>query len=125
MSGPFVLITTHRVKPGRLSELIAQTKAYNDFVEAHEPAMQAHVAYVDEGRDELALVQVHPDAESAEIHFAVAGEQIHRAADLVDNVAIDVYGEPGPRLRQALDVNAAAGARVSVRPGRLAGFLRS
>ena len=69
MTTPFVLITTHRIKPGRLDELVVATREYNDFVEANEPLVQAHVAYVDEGGDEISLVQVHPDAESADSHL--------------------------------------------------------
>lgn len=125
MTAPFVLITTHRIHPEHLSELLDQTEKYDAFVEANEPTMRGHVAYVDEGRREISLVQVHPDAQSAERHFEVAGEHIHRAIDLVDTIAIDVFGEPGPRLRQALDANAAAGAIVSVKPAAVAGFLRS
>jgi hypothetical protein len=125
MTAPFVLITTHRIHREHLTELLEQTEEYDAFIEANEPTMQGHVAYVDEARREISLVQVHPDAKSVERHFEVAGEHIHRAIDLVDTIAIDVFGEPGPRLRQALDANEAAGAIVSVKPAAVAGFLRS
>ena len=125
MTTPFIFITTHRIKPGRLDELAAATREYNDFIEANEPLVHAHVAYTDEDRGEISLVQVHPDAESADNHLRLAGEHIGRAADLVETVAITVYGEPGPAVSAALAHNAAAGAAVTVRPDRLAGFLRS
>jgi hypothetical protein len=125
MTTPFVLITTHRVRPGRLDELVAATREYNDFVEANEPLVHAHVAYVDEGRDEISLVQVHPDAESADSHLQLAGEHISRGVELAETVAITVYGDPGPAVRHALEHNAAAGATITVKPARLAGFLRS
>ena len=69
-------------------------------------------------------MQIHPDAESAEFHMQVAHPAIGRALELVDTLAVDVYGQPGPILQQALDANAAAGAVVKVRPARLGGFLR-
>jgi hypothetical protein len=125
MTTPFVLITTHRIKPGRLDELVTATRDYNDFVEANEPLVHAHVAYVDETRDEISLVQVHPDAASADNHLRIAGEHIGRGVELTETVAITVYGEPGPAVRQALEHNAEAGATVTVKPARLAGFLRT
>ena len=125
MTTPFVLITTHRIHPEHLTELLEQTEQYDAFVEANEPTLHGHLASIDEDRREISVVQVHTDAQSAERHFEVAGEHIHRLIDLVDTVAIHVFGEPGPRLRQALEANAAAGALVSVKPAAVGGFLRS
>jgi hypothetical protein len=125
MTAPFVMITTHRAKPERFSDLAALSGGYNDFVEEHEPHMRAHAAYVDEGEGVLALVQVHTDADSADNHFVVAGERIHQGLGLADTLAVEVYGEPGPVMRKVLDENAAAGVNVTIRPASLAGFLRS
>ena len=70
-------------------------------------------------------MQVHPDAESADSHLQLAGEHIGRGVELTETVAITVYGDPGPAVRHALERNAAAGATITVKPARLAGFLRS
>jgi hypothetical protein len=125
MAAPFVMITTHRIHPDKLEQLAALTAEYTGFVEATEPRLQAHVAYIDAEHAEVSFVQVHPDAESAENHMQVAGPHIARGLELVDTVSVDVYGEPGPAVRHALEANADLGARVSVKPASLGGFVRA
>jgi hypothetical protein len=72
----------------------------------------------------VAVVQVHPDAAAVDHHMQVAGELIGQALALVDTVGVEVYGEPGPVLRQALDHNTSAGVPVTVEPAALGGFTR-
>jgi hypothetical protein len=125
MTAPFVLVTTHRIAPGRHDDLVAATVAYDAFIEANEPRVHAHLAYVDEAGEEVSLVQVHPDAASADRHLQAAAEHIGRGIELTETVAVTVYGEPGPALREALRHNAESGAVVTVMPTGLAGFVRS
>ena len=125
MTTPFILITTHRIAPGRDLDLVAATLDYDAFIEANEPQVHAHAAYVDDVRNEISLVQVHPDAASADRHLQAAAEHIGRGIELTETVAITVYGEPGPALCDALRRNAEAGAAVTIRPTGLAGFVRS
>jgi hypothetical protein len=124
MSAPFVIITTHRIPP-RGDEFEALTYEYLEHVRANEPRTQVHWAYVDDGRAEVALVQVHPDAHSADHHMLVSGELIGRGLSMVDTVGVEVYGEPGPVLGRALDANAASGVPVTIRAGSLGGLVRS
>ncbi len=116
MSAPFILVTTHRIREGRLDEFTALTEQYLQFVEAHEPDMLAHYAYLDEDRTEVSLVQVHPAAASAERHMQVAGELIGRGIALTEGTTrIEVYGRPGPIVGKAVEANAESGATVSVK----------
>ena len=124
MSSPFVFITTHRIKPGALERFTALHEEYLDVVEQHEPRALAHFTFVNAEGTEASLVQIHPDAESAEHHLAVVAPHLVEAAELVENVAIETYGEPGPRVRAALDHNAQAGVTVRVHPRPLGGFAR-
>ena len=124
MSMPFVLVTTHRIVPGARERFEQVSREYLDFVEANEPQVLAHVAYVDGAGSEVALVQVHPDAASADHHLQLVAPLLQAASDLVENVAIDVYGEPGPMLRAAVDHNAESGVAVWVAGEVLGGFAR-
>lgn len=123
MSAPFVMITTHRVPPERLDDLESLTRTYLDHVEAHEPRAQVHSAYLDADRAEVALVQVHPDSAAADQHMQVAHDLIGQGLAPTDTVGVEVYGEPGPLLREALDHNRAAGVPVTVKAG-WGGFTR-
>ncbi|HZR12205.1 MAG TPA: hypothetical protein VFC33_03045 [Acidimicrobiia bacterium] len=120
MAEPFVFITTHRVDPAQLDEFTALTREYVEYVTANEPDVWAHLACLDEAGSEVALVQVHGDAASAEHHMQIAGEMIGRGLALATTVTVEVFGEPGPIVRQALEANAAQGIPVTVRAHRLA-----
>jgi hypothetical protein len=123
MTTPFVFITTHRVTADRREEVEAMTARYLDAVEAAGTRAVGHAAHVD--GDELRLLQVHPDAESADQHVQLAHEWIGTGIELAPTVAIEVYGSPGPVLRQAIQANADAGAAVTVWDEPLAGFTQA
>jgi hypothetical protein len=87
--------------------------------------MQAHFTYLSDDGREASLVQIHADAASADHHLDVVGPRLAEAAELVENVAIEVYGEPGPRVQAALAHNAEAGVSVRVNNRDLGGFRRN
>jgi hypothetical protein len=124
MSTPLVIITTHRLPAGRRNEFDTLTRTYLDYVDANEPRVRVHWAYVDADQSQVSLVQVHPDADSADEHMRLAHELIGQGLALVDTVGVEVYGEPGPMLRQALVANASAGVSVTVRASSLGGVVR-
>jgi len=124
MSSPFVFITTHRIRPGQLERFKALNAEYLALVEDKEPRMRAHCTYLSDDGTEVSLVQIHPDADSAEHHLEIVAPRLADAAELVDNVAIEVFGEPGPRVRGALAHNAEAGVAVRVNGHDLGGFSR-
>ncbi len=125
MTSPFVLVTTHRINPGNLGPFTALNEEYLDFVEHNEPQMLAHVSSLSADGTVVSLVQIHPDAASADHHLEVAGPRILAAADLIQNVGIDVYGTPGPLLQAAIAYNAASGVPVRVFDASLGGFSRT
>jgi hypothetical protein len=81
--------------------------------------------YVDDVGAEVSLLQVHPDADSADHHMQVTQELIGRGLSMVDTVGVEVYGAPGPVLRRALDANASSGVPVTIKAGSLGGMVRS
>jgi hypothetical protein len=125
MTSPFVLITTHRVARENLPAFKALSEEYLAFVEENEPQMVAHVGSTTRDGTTVSLVQVHPDPDSADHHIEIAVPRLHGNGDLFENVSIDVYGTPGPRLQAAIDNNAAAGVTVRIFDTDLGGFARA
>ncbi len=123
MSEPFVVITTHRVRPGQLEEFKALSRQYMEFVAANEPRTGARFASLDTAETEASLVQIHPDSASADQHMQVAGELIGQGLALTETVGIEVYGEPGPVARRGMEANAAEGVPLSIKSRRLGTFV--
>ncbi len=124
MTEPFIFITNHNVKQGRIEDLLELNEQFVDFVWANEPRILGLHGYVSEDNSRLTLVQIHPDAESMEHHLAIAGDQIHRALDVVDNQSIEVYGSPGHATRRLLTQIQTTGVAVHVLPQQLRGIAR-
>jgi hypothetical protein len=122
MTAPVFFITTHKIKPGQFGAFKALSDEYLAFVQANEPRAWAHYAYVDEDAMEVSMIQVHPDAASADQHMQIAHALIGRGLDLTETLTADVYGDPGPVVRQALAANAQNGTVVHVKPVELGGY---
>jgi hypothetical protein len=123
MAEPFVFIITLRIKPSQRDEFKALTREYMKFIEENEPRAWAHFGYLDATESEASLVAVHPDSASADQHLQVAGEKIGQGLALTDTVGIQVYGEPGPIVRRALEANAAEGVPMSIKSSCIGTFV--
>jgi quinol monooxygenase YgiN len=76
---------THRVKDGKLQDFEKSFGELVEAVEANEPRLIAFNGYVNDEGTEVAVVQVHPDAASMELHMQVAREHItHAYEELLD-----------------------------------------
>lgn len=124
MTAPFIYITTHAVAPEDVEAFRRLSQEYTAFLEANEPRMLAHHLYLDAETCEVALVQIHPDPESADEHVRVAGHYFPRGTALGPTVGIDVYGEPGPLISQTITANLERGVRVNIHAHGHAGFSR-
>lgn len=126
MQSPFIFVTTHQIDADQLDEFEALTTSYMRNVELHEPRVLAQHAYLNSDRTEVSFVHIHPDADSADRHMQVAGQQIGQGLALTAaNLRIEIYGTPGPVLTRAVEVNAAHGTEVSIKTDALAGFSRT
>lgn len=124
MSEPFIFISNHRVKEGRLEELRRLCGEYADFVEANEPRAMGFRLSIDDDGPRLSHIIVQPDATAMDEHMRVAQQRIGAALQLVDTTSVEVYGEPGPVLAEALRHNAEMGVPVTIASERLGGFMR-
>ena len=126
MSGPFIFIATNRLKPGKLDDERARVPGLVDFIEANEPRLIAFNEYVNEEGTEVAVVQVHRDADSMAFHMEVVAERAATAyAETVDATTnIQVFGTPSNAVVEMLRRQAGAGVPLSVKPSHLGGFTR-
>jgi hypothetical protein len=126
MSGPFIFIATNRLKPGKLDDERARVPGLVDFIEANEPQLIAFNEYANEEGTEVAVVQVHPDADSMAFHMKVVAERAANAyAETVDaTTGIQVFGTPSNGVVEMLRRQAGVGVALSVKPHHLGGFTR-
>src|SRR5258705_12856795 len=96
MTGPFIFIATNRLKPGKLDDESRRVPDLVEFIEANEPRLLAFNEYVNEDGTEVAVVQVHPDAESMAFHMEVVAARAASAyADTIEATSsIQVFGTP-------------------------------
>ncbi len=126
MAGPFIFIATNRLKPGKLDDERARVPGLVDFIQANEPRLIAFNEYANEEGTEVAVVQVHPDAESMAFHMQVVADRAASAyAETVDaTTGIQVFGTPSNAVVEVLRRQAGAGVPLSVKPHHLGGFSR-
>jgi biotin carboxylase len=126
VSGPFIFIATNRLKPGKLAEERKRVPGLVDFVDANEPRLIAFNEYVNNDGTEVAVVQVHPDAESMAFHLEVVAERAAAAyaATVEATTNIQVFGTPSNAVLELLERQAGAGVPITVKSFHLGGFTR-
>jgi hypothetical protein len=126
VAGPFIFIATNRLKPGKLDDEKNRLPGLVDFIQANEPRLIAFNEYANEDGAEVAVVQVHPDADSMAFHMEAIAERAASAyADTIEaTTSIQVFGTPGGAVIDLLRRQAGAGVPLSVKPHHLGGFTR-
>jgi hypothetical protein len=126
MTGPFIFIATNRLKQGKLEGEKKRLPQLIDFIQANEPRLIAFNEYANEEGTEVAVVQVHPDADSMVFHMELIAERAASAyADTIDATTnIQVFGTPSGTVTEMLRRQAGAGVSLSVKPHHLGGFTR-
>jgi hypothetical protein len=126
MTGPFIFIATNRLKQGKLNSEQKRLPDLIDFIQANEPRLIAFNEYANEEGTEVAVVQVHPDADSMVFHMELIAERAASAyADTIDATTnIQVFGTPGGTVTDMLRRQAGAGVPLRIKPHHLGGFTR-
>ena len=126
MASPFIFVATNRLKPGKLDNERARVPGLVAFVEAQEPRLIAFNEYLSADGTEVAVVQIHPDAESMAFHMDLIAERAAAAyADTVEaTTGIQVFGAPSDAVMDMLRRQAGSGVPVMVKPDHLGGFTR-
>jgi hypothetical protein len=126
MTDPFIFIATNRLKQGKLDSEKKRLPDLIDFIQANEPRLIAFNEYANEEGTEVAVVQVHPDADSMVFHMELIAERAASAyADTIDATTnIQVFGTPGGTVTDMLRRQAGAGVPLRIKPHHLGGFTR-
>ena len=125
MSQPIVYVDTSEVRAGRLDELKAAMKDLTEFVEANEPQLIAYHVYFSDDGTRMTVPHINRDSASLRAHLAIAGPKFPPIGELIDMLAIDVYGRPDDDLVEQLRDKAEVLGRGMVRVhDRHVGFTR-
>jgi hypothetical protein len=126
MSGPLIFISHSKVKPGKLTEYQRHVQDANELVESEEPRMIGFNTYASGDGAEVSTVQIHPDADSLDLHLRLFAEKLQgNAFEALEGSEINIYGTPSGTARAMLDqVGSQFGIRVRVFGVHGGGFLR-
>ena len=122
---PFIYMSTHSIKEGKQEDIRTWYEEFEALVEEKEPRLIASHLFVNEPQTEGTILLLHPDAESMDFHLQLTGDKIGEGLELAPVESIQIYGSPGPVLKEVLRRNQEAGVSVSVTPRHLGGFSRS
>lgn len=124
MSGPLIFISHSTARPGKADTYRSHVKEATDLIESEEPRMIAFNSYASEDGTDVSTVQVHPDADSLDVHLRLFAERLgERAFEAVDTSEINIYGKPSEAALEML-AGLSQGMRVRVYPAHEGGFLR-
>jgi hypothetical protein len=126
MTGQFIFIATNQLKQGKLDSEQRRVPDLVEFIRANEPRLIAFNEYANEEGTEVAVVQVHPDAESMVFHMELIAERAASAyAETIEATTnIQVFGTPSGAVTDMLRRQAGAGVPLSIKPHHLGGFTR-
>jgi hypothetical protein len=126
MTGPFIFIATNRLKQGKLDSEKKRLPDLIDFIQANEPRLIAFNEYANAEGTEVAVVQVHPDADSMVFHMNLIAKRAASAyADTIDATTnIQVFGIPGDTVADMLQRQTGTGVPLNIKPHFLGGFTR-
>jgi biotin carboxylase len=126
MPGPFIFIATNRLKPEKLADERRRVPDLVDFIQANEPQLIAFNEYADAEGTEVAVVQIHPNADSMVFHMELIAERAASAyAETIEaTTSIQVFGAPTDVFTEMLRQQAGAGVPSRVKPNHLGGFSR-
>lgn len=126
MSGPLIYVGTFTIMPGKAEEARKRLAELVDFVDTNEPRLIAFHAYLDKDGDKMAMVHVHPDSASMEVHMEIAAKHFTTAFDYIDKVVSEqTYGAVSPALAAELSKWEAPGISVTRMPVHGGGFTRT
>ncbi|MGH8925401.1 MAG: hypothetical protein ACRDWA_12300 [Acidimicrobiia bacterium] len=128
MNQPFIWIGVHKIKEGQTQQLKKLLEHFPTFIEENEPRLLGFNFYLNEEGTKVAVVQIHPDAESFEFHMKVAGEHISQSYQyLEETVSTQIYGAPSEKVLEMVEQfrqDAGQKETLSVLSQHVSGFTR-
>lgn len=123
--GPFIFVSTLRIKDGKLAEFKENAAKLAQLVEEKEPRLISFNLYLDEESGRTTLVQVHPDAASMGFHMSVVSEHMRGAFDFLTEEAALVCGADSDGVVDQIRQWTAPEVPLTVTPAHVAGFTRT
>jgi hypothetical protein len=121
---PLITITTSKIKDGRYDDFVRINREIVEAVKEHEPRLIAMHVFVNDQKDKVTGIQVHPDADSMEFHLEVMKEKIGRAMDFLEVTSFQVLGTPGPKAEGMMSSLNDDGTNIENVPLHVSGFTR-
>ena len=106
MRQPIVYTDTSAIREGKLDELKVAMKSLAAFVETNVPQLISYGFFLNEDRNQMSVVAVHPDSASIEFHMEVCGAEFRKFAELIELSRIEIYGNVSDSVLQRLQQKA-------------------
>lgn len=125
MSGPFIFVSSYKLKDGELANYKKWTEGLIEYVEAKEPRMMAFNLFQNDEGTEVTSVQVHPDASSMELHMQIVRQYIATAyGEFLEAPTVLLVCGEGNAARQIIRQLTPPGFSVIEMPQHIGGFTR-
>lgn len=124
ISEPIVMISRHRVKPGRLEEFREFMRQGAVRLKAANPRTTAVLGYVDDSDGALTIIHVFPDADAMDEHMKGVAQRTAGATEYLEFGRFEIYGRPSEAVREFLYEEGQAGIGLSFAFDFVAGFVR-
>jgi hypothetical protein len=125
MSGPFIAITSGRIRAGKLAEYRELNAAITARIEKQEPRLIAfHVMLSGDG-ERFTSMQLHPDVQSMEFHIKVVSDLIKDAGEVIEVEMFTVLGASNESFDDYMKAMADSGIVIHHLPEHVRGFTRS
>jgi len=125
MSAPFIVMSTSKIKNGRLDEYRKYMIESVAIIHADEPRMIAFSTYVNEDGTKVTTIQVHPDADSMMFHMQLMRERFKVGFEHLEIESMTFYGKLNDQILEMAKQIAGSGVAVNINEEVLDGFFRS
>lgn len=126
MTDTIVYVDRSTINEGQAATVKSKIQDLVSFIDKREPQLVGYQFYFDEDAGRMTVVAIHPDSDSLVKHMEVGRAAFAAFADYIDMQAIEVYGEPSPKVMELLEDKAAMlgdSGRVEVHSPQ-GGFMR-
>ena len=125
MAEPLIVISTFRVKEGKLEDLKRYSEKILGIVEPNEPQLIAFHEFLNEDGTEMTSIQVHPDTASMDLHMQVLrdnwDESFGEYGQILEAISVEYCGTPP---ESALEMDRQGDWGLRLKPRHIAGFTR-
>lgn len=123
MANPIVMITTLKIKTGRLDDYRKFTQEATEYIKANRPGTVAILENASEDGSEISIVLVFSDAEAMEAHMAGIGEFPDRSRELAEVDNIHIHGQPNEATIEMMNMIGGSGIVLDIKPQWIGGYI--